>query len=113
MVSRRAASEFDRERQGGRGSRLTRRGRVVALVMLLGLVFGAGLAFGTRAVGADSMPAVPAVKHSLVVRPGQTLWGIARAVDPGSDPRSTVDRLIELNALRGAGIEAGRTLVLP
>jgi hypothetical protein len=41
------------------------------------------------------------------------LWSIARAVDPGADPRSTVARLMELNALPGAEIEAGRKLVLP
>ncbi len=100
-------------RRPERGARLTRRGRTVALALLLALVFGAGLAFGTHAVGADSRSAVPAAQHSLVVRPGQTLWGIARTVEPGADPRSTVERLIELNALPGADIEAGRTLVIP
>jgi hypothetical protein len=113
MARQRGASEFDGVGGGERGPRLTRRGRAVALALLLAVVFGAGLAFGTRAVGADSRSAVPAVPHSLIVRPGQTLWGIARAVDPGADPRSTVDRLIELNALPGADIEAGRTLVIP
>jgi hypothetical protein len=85
----------------------------VALVLLLALVFGAGLAFGTHAVGADSSSSVPSAQRSLVVQPGQTLWGIARAVEPGSDPRSTVERLIELNALPGAEVDAGRILVLP
>jgi hypothetical protein len=49
----------------------------------------------------------------MVVQPGQTLWQIARALDPGADPRDTVQRIVDANALRGAEIEAGRTLVLP
>jgi hypothetical protein len=49
----------------------------------------------------------------MVVQPGQTLWGIARSIEPAADPRWTVERLIEINALPGAEIEAGRTLVLP
>jgi len=113
MAPQRDANELDWVRRPERGTRLTRRGRSVALALLLALVFGAGLAFGTHAVGADSRSAAPPVRRSLVVRPGQTLWGIARTVDPGADPRATVERLIELNALPGADIEAGRTLVIP
>jgi hypothetical protein len=94
-------------------TRLTRRGRVVVLGLTLVLMFGAGLAFGSHADGADSRSAVAPVRRTMVVQPGQTLWGIARSIEPAADPRWTVERLIEINALPGAEIEAGRTLVLP
>jgi hypothetical protein len=80
---------------------------------LLGAMFVAGLASGAHALGADSRGVVPVARHTMVVQPGQTLWQIARALDPGADPRDTVQRIVDANALRGAEIEAGRTLVLP
>jgi hypothetical protein len=97
--------------------RLTRRGRALFFVLALGLVFGVGLAFGARAVGADSKarPANAATHphRVVVVQPGQTLWGIARAAEPDADLRSSVDRIIELNALPGPALDAGRRLLLP
>src|SRR5947209_5041943 len=84
-------------RPGRSGARLTRRGRAVALGALVVAVFGAGLASGTHAVGADSRSSAPPPQRWLLVQPGQTLWSIARAVDPDADPRSTVARLIEPN----------------
>src|SRR5262249_38996762 len=75
---------------GRPGARLTRRGRGVVLGLVLVLMFAAGLAFGTHADGADSRSSVPPVQRTVVVQPGQTLWGIARSIDPGSDTRSTV-----------------------
>ena len=47
-----------------------------------------------------------------VVQPGDTLWSIARRADPGADPRPLVDRLVEVNDLRGA-LHAGDQLRLP
>jgi nucleoid-associated protein YgaU len=99
--------------QSGPAVRLTRRGRGVLFGGLLGAMFVAGLASGAHALGADSRGVVPVVRHTMVVQPGQTLWQIARALDPGADPRDTVQRIVDANALRGAEIEAGRTLVLP
>ncbi len=50
---------------------------------------------------------------SVVVQPGDTLWGIASEhAPPGSDVRAYVGALIELNALDGT-LRAGTRLRLP
>lgn len=48
-----------------------------------------------------------------VVMPGETLFGIAGREVPGVDPRDTVLRIIELNALPGPDIRAGERIALP
>lgn len=93
--------------------RLTRRGQGVVLVTMLAGIFGAGLAFGSTAHGADSTPAPAAPHRTVVVAPGQTLWAIARVAAPHRDPRVVVEDIRELNALRGAGVQAGQQLLLP
>ncbi|HEY2832694.1 MAG TPA: LysM peptidoglycan-binding domain-containing protein [Sporichthyaceae bacterium] len=92
--------------------RLTRRGQGVLLAVLLAGIFVAGLAFGAAAHGADSDSA-PVAHRTVVVQPGQTLWALARQVSPHRDPRVVVESIRELNALSGAGIQAGQELLLP
>lgn len=92
--------------------RLTRRGQGVLLAVLLAAIFAAGLAFGAAAHGADGNPP-PAAHRTIVVQPGQTLWALARQVAPQRDPRVVVESIRQLNALRGAGIQAGQELLLP
>ena len=45
-----------------------------------------------------------------VVRPGDTLWDIARAAAPGTDPRMLVQELAE--AAGGAALEPGQQIIL-
>ena len=47
------------------------------------------------------------------VRTGETLWSIALAHYPTSDPRDAVYRIEQANDLHDAGIAAGQVLVLP
>lgn len=75
---------------------------LVAIVLLL-VVPGVARAVGRH----DGEPTV-----IYVVQPGDTLWGIARRADPGADPRPLVDRLAEVNELRGT-LHAGDQLRLP
>jgi hypothetical protein len=95
--------------------RLTRRGRVViicfaALVLLAGLWVGAR--HGARATsGGAQGPAV--TPESVVVGPHDTLWGIAVRARPGVDPRVTVQRMIDLNALPSAVVNPGQKVDLP
>ena len=92
--------------------RLTPRGRGIALLVLLAAIFCLGLVFGSTANGADSAPA--RVEHpSVVVQPGQTLWGIARTVAPARDPRVTIAAIRDLNAMPTAEIQSGQVLLLP
>lgn len=92
-----------------RGLRLTRRGRiVVVLISLLLLVVGFGLGRASSSSAADNTPPV-----TTVVQPGDTLWSIAGRIDPQQDPRITVERLRAVNHLSSAGLQAGQLLTLP
>lgn len=56
-------------------------------------------------------PAIPAAEHAWVVQPGDTLWEIARRVQPAGDIRPLVD---ELDAqTHGRPLEVGERLTLP
>jgi len=101
-------------------SRLTRRGRiVVATLIAAGGVLVAALAWlaGTaRAEAAGGGAPAGAVYHSLrsvVVQPGESLWAIAEQADPAGDPRSVMQEIIDINALRGTSVQPGQRLWLP
>src|SRR5262249_54613523 len=92
------------------GVRLTRRGRLVllALLLLLAAVVGVLVAAST---GEAASPAGPA--PTVVVQPGDTLWSIAARYAPGPDPFGTIEQMRELNGRDGYTVHAGETLVLP
>ena len=48
-----------------------------------------------------------------VVVPGQTLWDIAARYAPEQDPRAVVERLLDLNGLRGRALQAGTRIRIP
>ena len=100
--------------------RLTRRGRIVigALVVIAaaGVAAMIWLAVAGRAQAAGHVrPGTPASHTMLrvVVRPGQTLWGIAAHADPAADPRIVIQQIIDDNALGGTAIRAGQVLWVP
>jgi hypothetical protein len=94
------------------GLRLTRRGRLVMVVLFLLALFGGGVLFGTGSkAGASDQAGAP--HQYVVVQPGQTLWGIAKQVAPGTDPRVTVEAIRRLNALPDGGVQAGQRIALP
>ncbi len=100
--------------------RLTRRGRIVVGVLA---VIGAAalasliwLAVAGRAEASSQLKAVDSSTSSVqrvVVTPGETLWGIATAVDPGADPRIVIPQIVELNSLRSTEVSAGEVLWVP
>ena len=97
--------------------RLTRRGRVVvicvaALVLLAG--FWVGARHRARATSGDGGDGVSVVaRESVIVGPHDTLWGIAVRARPGVDPRITVQRMIDLNALPSAVVNPGQRVYIP
>ena len=96
----------------GEHIRLTRRGRLALLVaavvcMLVGFSLGDTLSFTAGTTSA------PPASHSIVVQPGQTLWGIATQVAPHADPRATIQQIIVLNHLPSTGLQAGQSLAVP
>ena len=93
---------------------LTRRGRLLlTAVVLLALVVAALLLSGGAPARAGTDPAPATVGERVTVRPGETLWQIAERVAPGSDPRETVARILDLNGLQTAEVQAGTALRLP
>lgn len=100
--------------------RLTRRGRAVlvgfaATVTLVGLWLTVGPgAFAGDGTGGGGSGGAPGPVRTVVVGPGDTLWGIASAADPGADPRGVVQRIIDLNGLGGEpAVRPGQELRLP
>jgi LysM repeat protein len=65
---------------------------------------------GDTPVAASRPNATALTPAVYVVQPGDTLWTIAREVDPTSDVRSTVDRLVALNG--SAALQPGQRLRL-
>jgi hypothetical protein len=96
--------------------RLTLRGRLLLLLVLVALAFSlaslgraAGWASAADPAGGSREP----VAATWVVQPGETLWQVAVAVAPDTDPRETVARIVELNGLPDASVQAGQTLLVP
>lgn len=104
---------------GRRPVRLTRRGRIVCVILLALAVTAVMFAVGV--VPSMASPASSGTVSgtssdaaaSVVVQPGDTLWSIAVAAAPHADPRATVQKIIDRNGLRSAEIQAGQVLALP
>lgn len=89
---------------------------VVVGVLALGRGAFAGLAPAPAAasgpaVAAAPAPAAAASGTSIVVRPGDSLWSIARRIQPTGDVRGLVDELAAANG--STAIRAGDRLTIP
>ncbi|MGH2675781.1 MAG: LysM peptidoglycan-binding domain-containing protein [Actinomycetota bacterium] len=91
------------------GRTRVRWGRVAVLAgVLVSTLWAAG-----RALGSSEDPAAIPTER-LVVRQGETLWGIARGlVGPEGDPRPVVEAIRDSNDLGVSTLLEGQTLVLP
>jgi hypothetical protein len=96
-----------------------RRRRIVAgllaVLVLAGLVSGSRALLAPLAEPASAGPVAPAAATggsvSVVVRPGDTLWTIARRAQPSGDIRPLVDQLV---ASTGSGpLQPGDRVLLP
>jgi hypothetical protein len=99
--------------------RLTARGRRVvaglaaiaaaAAACLLSLALAGGAAAASHGPAREGWPAA----QKVVVEPGQTLWSIATAAEPGADTRAVIDQIVAANHLPGDTIEPGQALWVP
>ncbi len=87
---------------------LTRRGRLVLLVLLVVLAVGGSLAIAT-AVRADR----PVGFDVVVVQPGDSLWSVATRARPDVRPYPMVDQIRAINGLAGSTIQPGQHLRVP
>lgn len=78
--------------------------------LAVALVLAAGVALAMAGVVHADAPTPPG--RIVVVRPGQTLWGLGAKYAPQASRRRWVFEVEQLNHLSG-GIQAGQTLVLP
>ena len=90
-------------------ARLTRRGRIVVVLVALVLLV---VAFSMGQV--SSQAAGPAQRPPTVtVQAGETLWQLAARIAPHADPRLVVPQIEQLNHLRSPELLAGEQLVVP
>ena len=100
--------------------RLTRRGRI-AVGTLIGLGVAALAAVIWLAIAGQAQASgsakdgrtVGGTVARVVVKPGQTLWGIAAQVDPGADPRVIIPQIVDMNSLSSTAISVGQVLWVP
>jgi len=100
----RAAARFRRQKvvEGRRRLALL----VAAATVIVGVAFGAAMG----PTGVTSRADAPA---TIVLQPGDTLWGVAiDFADSSVDPRAYVDELQDLNDIEGAP-RAGMQVTLP
>jgi nucleoid-associated protein YgaU len=76
--------------------------------LVLVTVVAIGLGLSKVALG-DTPPAIATV----VVQPGDTLWGIAAARYPDDDVRVRIEEIERLNGLHSPQIDVGEVLQLP
>ena len=102
----------------GQARRAVYRRRRLAVLAVLAAVVAAALLLASAVlarVAGDGTPdpvaGSSATAEVHVVQPGDTLWSIARSLEPEGDVRLVVDRLVDLNG--GAPITVGQQLVLP
>ena len=98
----------------GPATHLTRRGRVLAVLVFAAVLLGAfslGRTASEAAAPTTSASTVQ-VEHTTV-QPGDSLWSVARRVAPENDPRAVVEQIRRLNELTSAEIQVGQQLLLP
>jgi LysM domain len=88
------------------------RRRLIALLIvgLVAAVAVVGLALLRTAAVDDGIPERTTV---VEVRQGETLWELAERVVPQSPPHAVVERIKELNGLRGSTVHPGQPLLVP
>jgi hypothetical protein len=92
-------------------ARALRRRRVVAFVILALIPFVLSWAARTTLGGGSlTAPGQSSTSRTYVVQPGDTLWNVARGLNPRGDLRATVDRLAA--AHQGADLQAGERIAL-
>lgn len=92
--------------------RLTRRGRLVVLLLSLVLVLSLGIMLAAGSV-ATERPGTPEPTQIVMVGTGDTLWGIASDLADDGDVRAMIQHIEDLNALDSSMLVAGQRLRVP
>ena len=92
--------------------RLTRRGRLVAVLAFLGLALTLMMSMGGWATASLS-GGTPEPVRVVEVQPGDTLYGIASDLAQPGEIRAMVHRIQELNSMPTSTITEGQKLAVP
>jgi len=92
--------------------RMTRRGRMIAVLVFLAVVMGVMTALGGWATATLS-GGTPEPVRVIEVAPGDTLYDIAADLAAPGEIRTMVHRIQELNSLPGGQINVGQKLAVP
>jgi hypothetical protein len=107
----RLASAHRTRRASPRVRRRRQVAAAVAVLLVAGVVWALGGLLGWLGSAPLAAPGpVPAAAVVYVVQPGDTVWGIARSVQPQGEVRPLVDRLE--HELGGKALYVGERLVL-
>jgi Tfp pilus assembly protein FimV len=89
-----------------------RRRTAAVLTIAVVAVLLSPLAAGAVRHGSSVSPS-PSAQVVVVVRPGDTLWSIARRVRPAADPRASVASIMDINAVDAGSLTPGQALIVP
>jgi len=92
--------------------RLTRRGRVVVVMLALMAVLAVGIVVAAGSVATDEA-GTPEPTAVVMVGPGDTLWDIASAAADDGNVASMIARISKLNALDSGMLVSGQRLLIP
>jgi hypothetical protein len=87
--------------------------RRLAALLVVGLVAAVAVVGLTLLHTAAVDDGIPERTTVVEVRQGETLWELAERVAPQSPPHAVVERIRELNGLRGSTVHPGQPLLVP
>ena len=92
--------------------RVTRRGRLVLVLLTVALLF-VGISVGRAGSQAATVRETGPALEQVTVQPGETLWAVAQRIAPDNDPRAVVAQIRRINNLHSSTLRAGQQLLLP
>lgn len=111
-VGARSGSTPLRDRTGAH-LRLTVRGRLTVFVSAVLVTLSAMVLAVAPSVVATDTRGEPTPVTEVTVQPGDTLWDIASAANPGAEHTATVDEIADLNDLADGQLKVGQELIVP
>lgn len=95
--------------------KLTRRGRVVLLVLIAFLLGAMAIVVpGLLSSATADAPSLPAEVEVVTIERGQTLWHVASEItETGADVRDSVSVITDLNNLDTVDVQVGQQLLVP
>lgn len=92
--------------------RLTRRGRLVFLLVCCALLLATLTVLGGESAATGDAGS-PVKSRTVEAGEGDTLWAIASSVAEPGEVRAMIHKIQELNALSGAGLVEGQEIAVP